>query len=101
MFFQGIVWQVKICLWYFRTVKIEVNTSSGETQSDDLAEEEEKEEAVNEEEEPQSPDSDIEEEIDWAALEESAEEYDSESDKNDDESDEANEIRSTFPHDSC
>lgn len=75
----------------------EVNTSSGETQSDDLAEEEEKEESVNEEEEPQSPDSDIEEEIDWAALEESAEEYDSESD----ESDEANEIRSTFPHDSC
>ncbi|XP_068704429.1 uncharacterized protein [Montipora foliosa] len=71
----------------------EVNTSSGETQSDDLEEEEGKEEAVNEEEEPQSPDSDTEEEIDWAALEESAEEYDSESDKNDEESDEANEIR--------
>ncbi|XP_068734517.1 uncharacterized protein [Montipora capricornis] len=52
-----------------------------------------KEEAVNEEEEPHSPDSDTEEEIDWAALEESAEEYDSESDKNDEESDEANEIR--------
>ena len=66
-----------------------------------MAEEEGKEEAVNEEEEPQSPDSDIEEEIDWAALEESAEEYDSESDKNDEESDEANEIRSIFPRDSC
>ena len=46
-----------------------------------MAEKERKEEAVNEEEAPQSPDSDIEEEIDWAALEERAEEYDSESDK--------------------
>ena len=48
---------------------------------------------MNEEEEPQSPDSDSEEEIDWAALEESAEEYNSESDNNDEESDAANEIR--------
>ena len=66
-----------------------------------MAEEEEKEEGVIEEEDIQSPDSDFQGEIDWAALEESAEEYDSESDKNDEESDEANEIRSIFPHDSC
>ena len=51
------------------------------------------EEDVNQEEESQSPDSDTEEEIDWAGLKESAEEYDSESDNNDEESDEANEIR--------
>ena len=51
------------------------------------------EEGVNEEEEPQSPDSDTGREINWAALGESVEEYDSKSAKNDEESDEANDIR--------
>lgn len=79
--------QVKICLGYFRTVKsstqllVKLKVMTG------------LEEGVNEEEEPQSPDSDTGKEINWAALGESVEEYDSKSDKNDEESDEANEIR--------